>query len=382
MASKILFRLILLFLPTQLGLHFWPDFSRVMGLKIDYLSPTIYLTHLLIVLLILLNLEKTLTQVKKNILFVKILIAFSLVNTLLSQSPGLSATKWAEFFIYYLLYLYIKSIPNILQKNIRYFYFTVLVVFLIQVCQFVNQKSLGGAIYWLGERSFTQTTSAIPKYQILGRELIRVPSTFSHANSMGGFMLLSLISLKLINSQTTPRLINLFSILLSGSKNAILFLSLYLLKKIAVKKIHIVCTIISVALAIIAPLGSSFGYTISSRLAGISSSLEIISNHAIFGTGLGAHIVGLGEQLQGSQITYENLQPVHNIYFLLVSEIGLLGLLVLYFLSKQIKISTRQSHILAVVLLTGLFDHYWLTLLQNKILLTILLASFTVEYEA
>lgn len=382
MISDILFSLILLLLPSQLGLHLWPESSRVLGLKIDYLSPTIYLTHILIVSLLLLNQKKIVQQVKKYKLFTKILITLSLINTFMSLSSSLTATKWVEIMIYYLLFLYIKSSDNLLQKNIKFFYTTLIIVFFVQVSQFISQKSIGGFFYWLGERSFTHTTSSIPKYQILGREFIRVPSTFSHANSLGGFMLLSLISLKLINSQKIPRFINLVSILLSGSKNTILFLSLYLLKKISVKKILLVCIIISVVLAMLAPFGSNLGYTISSRLSGISSSLKIISNHALFGTGLGTHIVGLGEQLQGSQITYENLQPVHNIYFLLVSEIGLIGLLFLYFLSKQTKISTRQSLILAVVLLTGLFDHYWLTLLQNKMLLTILLASFTVEYEA
>lgn len=381
MVSDILFSLIILFLPSQLGLHFWPEYSRVLGLKIDYLSPTIYLTHLLVVLLLLLNIKKIIPQIRNNKLFTKTLVALSLVNITMSLSPSLTVIKWVEVFVYYFFFLYIKSSNNLLQKKIIFFYISLTIVFFIQLFQFINQRSLGGVFYWLGERSFTYTTPSIPKYQILNREIIRVPSTFSHTNSLGGFMLLSLISLKLINSQTIPRLINFVSILLSGSKNAILFLSLYMLKKISVKKILRVCITISVAMALLAPFGSNLGYTISSRLAGISSSLKIISNHALFGTGLGAHIVGLGKQLQGSQIIYENLQPVHNIYFLLVTEVGLVGLLFLYFLSKQIKIGARQSLLLAVVFLTGLFDHYWLTLIQNKILLTILLASFPVEYE-
>ncbi len=314
--------------------------------------------------------------------FTKILLALCVVNSLTSLSLYLTALKWIEVLIYYLLFLYIKSNRNQLAKNLKYFYLAMLVVFLIQVTQFLNQKSLGGLFYWLGERDFTQTTSSIPKIQILGRDLIRVPSTFSHANSLAGFMLLSLISLKFLKGKTMSKVISLISILLSGSKNTVLFLSLYLLKKISIKKTFLLCILISLLLALLSPFGTGFGYTISSRLAGISSSVKIIRDHTLFGTGLGAHIVGLGEQLQGSQITYENLQPVHNIYFLLVSEIGLIGLLFLHFLSKQIKIGTRQSLLLAVVLLTGLFDHYWLTLLQNKLLLTILLASFPVEYES
>lgn len=313
--------------------------------------------------------------------FTKILLALCLVNSLTSLNFFLSALKWAEVLIYYFLFLYVRSTPRLLAKNIKYFYFALLLVIFIQVTQFLNQKSIGGLFYWLGERDFYQTTSSLPKIQILGRELIRVPSTFSHANSLAGFMLLSLISLKYLKGKTIPKITSLISILLSGSKNAVLFLGLYLIKKISIKNTLLFCILISVLLVFLSPFGSGFGYTISSRLAGISSSVKIIGDHTLFGTGLGAHIVGLGEQLQGSQITYENLQPVHNIFILLVTELGLIGLLILYFLSKQIKIGTRQSILLAVVLMTGLFDHYWLTLIQNKALLTVLLASFPVEYE-
>src|SRR3989344_696217 len=47
----ILFYLIILFLPTQLGKHFWPDFSIVSGIRVDYLSPTVYFTDVFIFLL-------------------------------------------------------------------------------------------------------------------------------------------------------------------------------------------------------------------------------------------------------------------------------------------------------------------------------------------
>ena len=47
-----LFWLLILLLPVQLGRHFWPDFSFVLGLKIDYLSPTFYLTDLLVLMIL------------------------------------------------------------------------------------------------------------------------------------------------------------------------------------------------------------------------------------------------------------------------------------------------------------------------------------------
>ena len=47
---QLLFSLLILLLPTQLGRHFWPSYSFVFGLKVDYLSPTLYLTDIFLVL--------------------------------------------------------------------------------------------------------------------------------------------------------------------------------------------------------------------------------------------------------------------------------------------------------------------------------------------
>src|SRR4030042_4014068 len=43
-----LFRLLVFLLPIQLGRHFWPTWSYTFGLKIDYFSPTAYLTDFLV----------------------------------------------------------------------------------------------------------------------------------------------------------------------------------------------------------------------------------------------------------------------------------------------------------------------------------------------
>jgi len=50
-----LFYLCLLLLPTQLGRHFFFDFSLISGIRSDYLAPTVYLTDIVIVLMIILE---------------------------------------------------------------------------------------------------------------------------------------------------------------------------------------------------------------------------------------------------------------------------------------------------------------------------------------
>src|SRR5476651_2543095 len=71
--SLLFFYLLILFLPTQLGKHFWPNFSFVYGIRVDYLSPTIYISDILFVLLFFLSifsLRKALLAIIKTPLFI------------------------------------------------------------------------------------------------------------------------------------------------------------------------------------------------------------------------------------------------------------------------------------------------------------------------
>ena len=72
------------------------------------------------------------------------------------------------------------------------------------------------------------------------------------------------------------------------------------------------------------------------------------------------------------------LQPVHNIVLLLMAETGLVGLtlfLILIIKLFRLLLATKNFKFLMVfgtIILTGLFDHYWLTLQQNLLLLGII----------
>lgn len=93
---------------------------------------------------------------------------------------------------------------------------------------------------------------------------------------------------------------------------------------------------------------------------------NILAKSPFFGVGLGNFIPNLERR--------ELLQPVHNIYLLIATELGLVGLGLFSvgfgYLILRIKNKLSIFCILAI-LITSLFDHYWLTLQQ-----TALLASF------
>src|ERR1035437_9579523 len=89
--SAIFFYLLLLFLPTQFGKHFWPNFSYVYGIRIDYLSPTLYFTDVLIILIIvfwLFEKRKSLSKVFPKLRFFAVFILFIIIGIIQSNSQA------------------------------------------------------------------------------------------------------------------------------------------------------------------------------------------------------------------------------------------------------------------------------------------------------
>src|SRR5690606_28198779 len=91
------------------------------------------------------------------------------------------------------------------------------------------------------------------------------------------------------------------------------------------------------------------------------------------GTGLGSY---LNAQTQFSiPYSYLFFQPVHNIFLLLLAETGIFifGIVIYYFYmtTKLLYKNKTALILLSVIVLTGFFDHYWLTLQQNVLLIPV-----------
>ncbi|EKE15113.1 MAG: hypothetical protein ACD_12C00146G0013 [uncultured bacterium] len=111
--------------------------------------------------------------------------------------------------------------------------------------------------------------------------------------------------------------------------------------------------------------------TIDKRIELMKNSITIIFRHPIFGVGLGSYLV---EQAKFSSKFYLFFnQPVHNIFLLFIAETGLIiGGFILYRLIDlliQRRLTKDQWLLIFVIFFTGFFDHYWLTLQQNFLLL-------------
>ncbi len=373
MIQDLILKAIVFFIPTQLGLHFWPDFSRVMGIRLDYLSPTLYFVDCLIIPYIFLNLPTLVTKIKKlnkkRSLIVSILI---FINIYFSLNPLNSLFQYLRLAEYFLFYLVISSIPKLWSKIRITFVSSLYLVIFVQFAQLLTQHSLGGLFYYAGERSFSSSTPNLPLLTAGNLTVIRVMSLFSHPNSLAGFLLLSFVILNKFKENNRSKILTSLSVIATFSKAAYLALLGLILKKNLGSKLMMVFVMLSLAQLSIPTLNLGF-YSLDSRITMINNFRALVQQYLVIGAGLGNYVVALSKILPGSQLTVATIQPVHNLLLLSLVELGLpLTSLTAWVIYK--KFSKKYYPILLVVLITGLFDHYWFTLPQNKLILVLALA--------
>lgn len=412
--------LLLVCLPFQLGKHFWPQFSYVLGLKIDFLSPTLYLQDLMVIILILCwLLDKSKNKFTKKSLIIPISCIFvSALNILFSINHWVSLFWWIRLAELMSLGVIVCQNSYLVVRNLyRYLPFWLIFEFVLGVIQFLKQSSVGGLFWFFGERSFNIFTPGIARSNWLGNVLLRPYGTFSHPNSLAGFILVSLI---LIMGKSKLRLIDKIGvicgfllIILEFSRTVWLFVfilsliyvfrMLYLNFKRKSGSLNFTYLFVLVCLGLMTFLflkttidPSSF--TARADLARVA--IKLIRERPLLGIGGNSFILALANEPNFWHYLYW-LQPVHNIYLLVGSELGLTGLIlfsVLIYLTirklfdcylasllikQDIKILRYQDNKLTesslslivalfTILFTGLFDHYWLTLIQNQLLFSII----------
>ncbi|MBU1499701.1 hypothetical protein KKE48_02435, partial [Patescibacteria group bacterium] len=193
-----LFYLILFLLPVNLAKHFPVPSSYVSGILVDYLIPTLYLTDILIILLLIFWLLEKKTTTNCNGRYFQALFLFLLCL--------LPSVIFANSFIH-ALYKYLKIIefslfglwiyhhrltlsPTIVVKSVT---LAVLFQSLLAIGQWLRQSSLFG--YWFfGEQPYNPATPGIDKIIWLDGSLKIPPlATFPHPNVLAGFLVIGLV---------------------------------------------------------------------------------------------------------------------------------------------------------------------------------------------
>jgi O-antigen ligase len=472
--ENTLYYFLILFLPTQLGRHHWPDFSYILGIRVDYLSPTIYFTDIMVGLLFMLWMinknskseyrnpkQSQNTKNKKPQRFERlrfkhlnlfrasnfvllIFVFYLLVNIYLSGRivGGLySLLKILEMaFVAYYTAKFIIS-RSVLQKVITVLGIGVVAESVLAIVQYFNQGSIGSVLYYLGERTFNASTPGIANASLSGELVLRPYGTLPHPNVLAGYLLVGMtmvlfslkstyrhceamkwlrqsLSKKSLNkdcfatlAMTTALIIGTIALILSMSRVAIVlwvvvlayFLSPHLIRHSGLSRVSLIKPLSDSGVALLprmtkvavlflvvgvisilafSPLSSRFtnikitDESIVQRSVLIESSIVMIKSHPLFGVGLGNFLPTLA-QMQKPLMVSTYLQPVHNIFLLVAAETGLIGLgFFTWFLWKTFRriknYESRSKELLYVlffiILITGMGDHYWLTLQQGQLL--------------
>lgn len=405
--TDLLFFLLFLVLPFQFGKHFWPFFAYVSGIRVDYLSPTIYLSDVLVVLLIMVTgVKKRLTFSKKFLTIFLTTILYLAITIFFSQSP---MNGWYDLvkLIEYVLFGWIiaASCKNVTPLLFITFFIDVFLESTLAILQIVHQGALQGFWYFLGERAFSAATPGIANASINGQLVLRPYATFSHPNVFAGYLVVALLfflvflfTTKKIWQRILTGVVLLFGmsiLLLTLSRVAIgvfFFLAVvYSFSKI--KKVlprlflfggMLLFALLTGGRLLIGRFTDVQGYVTSFFLRDILMQVawQMFALHPLFGIGLGNFLVLLPHFLPKT-ILFSFLQPVHNIFLFVLAETGIVGLLLfvlLCFFALRQSWKQRQNPLslfsflsLVAILLIGMTDHYFLTLQQGQLLLTLLL---------
>ncbi|OGG02860.1 hypothetical protein A2W14_06450 [Candidatus Gottesmanbacteria bacterium RBG_16_37_8] len=407
--ERLLYLLIFL-LPVQLGRHFFFDFTRIAGITSDYLAPVIYLTDIVIFILIFLDLRDIFTIKRKKISRLNqkkggTVILFFLY--LILSVMLVSANKWASFYKllkvgeFFWLFKIIIDLKAKFLPILTVYCLSVVYTSYLAINQFMWQKSSGGIWWSLGERSFYASTPGIALGSFGGRLFLRPYATFAHPNILGGFLAIGLpmVFLYLWKNKEIGRLVKFIftlafilgtiTLILSFSRASwlVFILGLTIAMFTEVKKVkeliyflrkwYFFLFIFLFIISIVLPLnldrarrarrGSLFE---RSRL--IISSLTLIGQNPITGTGLNNSVI---KQYQSIPKRYGLviLQPVHNVYLLVLTELGFIGFIfLLIFLKRSFeKIDRENIHLFfpfLMLIILGFFDHYLVTLQQGQLL--------------
>jgi len=206
--------------------------------------------------------------------------------------------------------------------------------------QFVVQGSVGGWWYFLGERTFNSSTAGIANAVINGQLVLRPYGTLPHPNVLAGFLVVSCL-------------------LVLGNLTHIS------------RKITAVVLGLGVLVLFLTPSRGDIWHGLSLRQQLNNIAVAQWLKSPIVGTGLGT------SPLYQRNITNFALlhQPIHNIYLLVLSETGFIGLvlfLFLIYLAVQSPLAIIRNT-LYVILILGLFDHYFLTIQQGQLVLSLIL---------
>jgi len=408
----------------------------VLGRRIDYLSPTLYATDVLVFAVVFLWLVEKVSRKAfrvsfagkkakhttwvfiKHAKYLLPVLVFIAGNVWFADSRPVALLGWIKLFEYLLLGWYVISTKPGFLATTSALVVGVWYTSIIALWQFVLQHSIGGFAQYFGERTFALDTPGIARLSwcvfptTMGcRELLRAYATLPHPNVLGGYIAVTMpLILRVLHTNklrvgmrffySGALILGAAALLVSFSRSAWLVAGLGMSMMYVAfwknKRKHVplfafafknralgALVVAFVVLAVVYRPGI-MDESMVQRAALNKAAIHMWQRSPFWGVGMHNYLVALPATLPFRQINV--LQPAHNMYLLALSEIGVFGAGLLAFgifaLIRQSRHArTRAQHYVSVVsiLLLGFVDHYFVTLQQGQLLFVIIAAFYIVD---
>jgi O-antigen ligase len=360
----------------------------VSGISVNYLIPTISIVDLAILLFLVSVLVQKgfsfywkLFKSPKNgvVLFLCFLVIqnFLLGNTLVVFNS-------LRFFLYILAIVVMVAYYK--KENMRKLFLPASFVFLLNVLiqggigvlQVLRGTSLG--LSFLGESQVVAGMRGSSFVDLGGRAFLRAYGTFPHPNVLAGFLILGILVGVLCSKRSAGLgvslvILSLGVLVLTFSRVAflvaVIILFLLFLRSISSAKVKEFSIFPLLFFQRFTNLLGGGDRSWSERVDLLKSSMEVIKENFFLGTGLGNSIRAMEDYIPRSSNGILILQPVHNVFLLLFSELGVFGfvsffyILIRIFLENFKRLTYFKITVLLSIVIIGFWDHYLFSLPQG-----------------
>ncbi len=370
--------------------------SYVNGVSVNYLIPTLSIVDLgFFLLLYSLLFSSTSSFLKKIFLkyrlcFCAVLVSFG-VNLFLNMDL-LQVVNTFRILIY--LCTFVLSVHWIIEnrkvftKELKIFFW---VAVFISVCiqgvfaciQFSKGTSLG--MDFLGESNVVSGMAGSSFIELDNRLFLRGYGTFPHPNVLAGFFLFSFLFFLTLflkekgffKTLAGVSMVVAMAFSLFSFSRVVIFLLLFNCLGIFCQKIYArrYCAAYFVPFRYLYErflnIFDSGDSSLSERMDLAKCSFKVIKEDWFWGCGLGKFVRAIEDFVPRSKNGIMILQPVHNIFLLSLSEMGVLGFMSFWFTLLKVlwggikNFNIMVFLILLDILVVGSFDHYLLDLPQG-----------------
>jgi O-antigen ligase len=308
---------------------------------------------------------------------------------------------------YYILHLLEVVGLIYLINNLEIDYKKVAQVFLLAVFiqasfgiyQFVNQVIQPNK--WLGIAEQMPSDLGVSVVSAESRRWLRAYGAFSHPNVLAGYLSVGLILnwILIIKQKLESKkdlylklvlifssLIILLGLLLTFSRGAMISLLIILVgyillyyKKLQSDEKYNFIKIFAYSLVLSGMIIFTFNKPFLARMTGdgkletksnservsyFKESYKLFKQAPLLGVGIGNYTLAVHDKIDNQRTSW-NYQPVHNVYLLILNELGIVGFAILFFLLyailKNSNMGTKFYAPTLFILLIFLFDHYFWT---------------------